>query len=53
LSLLPGVGAIPPSAFFSKENAHIAENFVRFTFCKRDEVLDAAAAKLRALSSSS
>jgi aspartate/methionine/tyrosine aminotransferase len=44
-----GVGAIPPSAFFSKENAHIAENFVRFTFCKRDEVLDAAATKLHKL----
>jgi len=44
-----GVGAIPPSAFFSKENAHIAEKYARFAFCKREDVIDAAAEKLQKL----
>lgn len=44
-----GVGAIPPSAFFSKENAHIAENYVRFAFCKRDNVIEAASGRLQRL----
>jgi len=49
VAMISGVGAIPPSAFFSRENAQIAENYVRFTFCKQDEVLEAAADKLEQL----
>lgn len=44
-----GVGAIPTSAFCSKQNKDIGEKYVRFTFCKRDEVLDAAAERLKML----
>lgn len=41
-----GVAAIPPSAFYSEQNKHLAQHLARFTFCKRDEVLDAAAERL-------
>ncbi|ORZ32972.1 putative aminotransferase [Catenaria anguillulae PL171] len=44
-----GVAAIPPSSFYSRENAHLAENLARFCFCKTDETLDEAVAKLEAL----
>lgn len=42
-----GVAAIPPSHFFSPANQAITENLVRFCFCKTDEMLDAAAERLR------
>ncbi len=40
-----GVAAIPPSAFY--ERAEDGAAFVRFAFCKRQETLDAAIARLR------
>ena len=41
------LAAIPPSAFYSKEHRHLAENMVRFCFFKKDETLDNAAAILK------
>lgn len=40
------VVAIPPSIFYSAANAHLGENWVRFAFCKRDDMLDAAVRNL-------
>jgi aspartate/methionine/tyrosine aminotransferase len=37
-----GVAAIPPSAFYSKEHAHMASNYARFAFCKKDESFELA-----------
>ncbi|MCA9882052.1 MAG: aminotransferase class I/II-fold pyridoxal phosphate-dependent enzyme [Anaerolineae bacterium] len=45
------VACIPPSAFFCPEHKYIAHNHVRFTFCKRDEILEEAAQKLKKLRS--
>ncbi|KAI9150967.1 arylformamidase [Blastocladiella emersonii ATCC 22665] len=44
-----GVAAIPPSSFYSPENAHLAENLARFCFCKTDETLRQAVAALSKL----
>ncbi|KZF19815.1 PLP-dependent transferase [Xylona heveae TC161] len=44
-----GVAAIPPTEFYTKENAHIAENYLRFAVCKNDDVLEEAKARLRGL----
>jgi len=46
-----GVATIPPSAFFSPDHKYLAENHIRFAFCKNDETLEKAAelmVKLRA-----
>jgi N-succinyldiaminopimelate aminotransferase len=46
-----GVASIPPSAFFSDDHKYLAENHIRFAFCKSDETLEKAAElmiKLRA-----
>lgn len=40
------VSVIPPSAFYSPTHREISEQFVRFCFCKRDEVLDEAGQRL-------
>eukprot|EP00127_Corallochytrium_limacisporum_P006234 Clim_evm10s222 gene=Clim_evmTU10s222 len=42
-----GVTAIPPSAFYCKENAHIGSHYARFAFCKMDESLDEAEKRLK------
>ncbi len=42
-----GVAAIPPSAFYSAPHQGLVGNLVRFCFCKTDETLDEAAARLR------
>jgi len=34
-----GVTAIPPSAFYSPVNLHLASNLLRFAFCKGDDTL--------------
>ena len=34
-----GVTPIPPSAFYCKENVHLASNLLRFAFCKDDETI--------------
>ncbi len=44
-----GVGAIPPSAFYSSEHKHFARHLVRFTFCKTDEALNEARQRLQNL----
>ncbi len=41
-----GVACIPPESFYSPEHAHIARGFVRFAFCKTDELLQQAGEKL-------
>jgi len=44
-----GVATIPPSAFFSPNHKHLAENHVRFAFCKSDATLEQAAEKMAKL----
>lgn len=34
-----GVTAIPPSAFYSLPNVPLAKNYLRFAFCKSDEMI--------------
>lgn len=41
-----GVATIPPSAFFSPQHKHLAENHIRFAFCKSDETLEQAAERM-------
>lgn len=42
-----GLQGIPPSAFYSEPNKHLAEDFVRYCFFKTDAVLDKAAGILK------
>jgi aspartate/methionine/tyrosine aminotransferase len=42
-----GVGAIPPSAFYSEPHKELARTLVRFCFCKTDDILSQAAEKLK------
>jgi aspartate/methionine/tyrosine aminotransferase len=42
-----GVGAIPPSAFYSDDHKGLASKLVRFCFCKTDEILVQAGEKLK------
>ena len=44
-----GVAAIPPTEFYTEQNAHIAENYLRFAVCKNDDVLEKAKERLRGL----
>ena len=44
-----GVGAIPPSAFYSEAHKSLAKNLVRFAYCKTDEALEEAARRLKTL----
>lgn len=44
-----GVAAVPPTEFFTPEHAHIVQDFLRFAFCKEDEVLRTAQERLRGL----
>jgi kynurenine aminotransferase len=44
-----GVAAIPPTEFFTPENAHIVEDWLRFAVCKNDDILENAMEKLRGL----
>jgi len=44
-----GVAAIPPTEFYTDENAHLAEDWLRFAVCKNDDVLDLAKERLRGL----
>jgi N-succinyldiaminopimelate aminotransferase len=34
-----GVASIPPESFYSQQHAHIGNGYVRFAFCKSDEML--------------
>lgn len=47
LTAVVGVAALPMSAFYSDENAHIGQKYARFAFCKTEAVLEAARAKLK------
>jgi aminotransferase len=42
-----GVATVPGSSFFRDRN--LGRGYVRFCFCKRDQTLDAAAERLRSL----
>jgi kynurenine aminotransferase len=44
-----GVAAIPPSEFFTPQNAYIVEDYLRFAVCKNDDVLETAKDRLRGL----
>ncbi|KAF1929438.1 kynurenine-oxoglutarate transaminase 1 mitochondrial precursor [Didymella exigua CBS 183.55] len=44
-----GVAAIPPTEFFTPDNAHMVEDWLRFAVCKNDDVLDTAMERLRGL----
>lgn len=44
-----GVAAIPPTEFYTDENAHLAEDYIRFAVCKEDSVLEDAKERLRGL----
>ena len=44
-----GVAAIPPTEFFTPENAHIVQDYMRFAVCKDDNVLETAKERLRGL----
>ena len=45
-----GVAAIPPTEFYTDENAYIGEDWLRFAVCKNDDVLEGAKDRLRGLS---
>ncbi|CAG8696417.1 11101_t:CDS:2, partial [Gigaspora margarita] len=44
-----GVVSIPLSEFYSEENKWLAQDYVRFAFCKSDDILDQAAISLQKL----
>jgi len=44
-----GVGAIPPSAFYSDEHRHLARHLVRFAYCKDEALIRTAGERLRTL----
>jgi aspartate/methionine/tyrosine aminotransferase len=44
-----GVAAIPPTAFYSPQHAHLAQHLARFCFCKKDETLEEAGRRLQKL----
>jgi len=44
-----GVAAIPPTEFYTDENAHLGEDWLRFAVCKNDDVLEGAKDRLRGL----
>lgn len=44
-----GVACIPPTAFYSKAHQHLAQSYVRFSFCKNEDILQAATNRLRRL----
>jgi N-succinyldiaminopimelate aminotransferase len=44
-----GVACIPPESFYSPEHAHIGHGYVRFAFCKSDEMLQQVKERLTRL----
>ncbi len=44
-----GVASIPPGSFYCDDHRHIAQQYVRFAFCKTDDLLEAACEKLATL----
>jgi len=41
-----GVACIPPESFYSSQHAHIGHGYVRFAFCKSDDMLRQAQERL-------
>lgn len=39
LTKVVGVTAIPPSAFYDKDNIHLAKDLLRFAYCKGDDTI--------------
>jgi N-succinyldiaminopimelate aminotransferase len=44
-----GVVCIPPESFYSEQHAHIGKGYVRFAFCKSDEMLEQVQQRLARL----
>ncbi|EEB09765.1 aminotransferase class I and II [Schizosaccharomyces japonicus yFS275] len=44
-----GIATIPPTEFFTDEDAHIADTYLRFAFCKTFDELEEGARRLRKL----
>lgn len=44
-----GVACIPPESFYGEEHAHIGQGYVRFAFCKSDEMLQEVKERLSKL----
>jgi kynurenine aminotransferase len=44
-----GVAAIPPTEFYTDDNAWIAQDYLRFAVCKNDDILETAKERLRGL----
>jgi len=44
-----GVACIPPETFYGPEHAHLGRNYVRFAFCKSNELLQQAKERLARL----
>jgi N-succinyldiaminopimelate aminotransferase len=44
-----GVACIPPESFYSPEHAHLGYGYVRFAFCKSDEMLQQVGERLAKL----
>jgi N-succinyldiaminopimelate aminotransferase len=44
-----GVACIPPESFYGQEHAHVGHAYVRFAFCKSDEMLQEACERLSKL----
>ncbi|ORX91697.1 aminotransferase [Basidiobolus meristosporus CBS 931.73] len=44
-----GVTAIPATEFYSSKHAYLAQNILRFAFCKTDDIIDEAAERLQKL----
>jgi N-succinyldiaminopimelate aminotransferase len=44
-----GVACLPPESFYSQEHAHIGHGYVRFAFCKSDEMLQETGDRLAKL----
>ena len=42
-----GVTGIPPSAFYSPENRHLADGIMRFAFCKDSNSINEAIRRLK------
>jgi N-succinyldiaminopimelate aminotransferase len=45
-----GVACIPPESFYGQEHSHIGQGYVRFAFCKSDEMLQEVKERLTKLS---
>jgi N-succinyldiaminopimelate aminotransferase len=44
-----GVACIPPAAFYSAPNKHLARPYARFSYCKNDDILQVAGQRLAKL----